>query len=516
MMRQGGSFLNWMERGFALHRGWSEADRAHEARERAHELQERMLDPKPQGVFGMGRIANLDDVASSGQFGSSGIFLGALSGKLLFYRGEAPVLSIIPTGGGKGRDFILPTLAQMQTDRSFFVIDPKDGENAYATALFRQRILGERCIFINPCGIRTHEFPNTRINPLQGVIDRAAQGKSITTQATEIAQIIIPRSTDGKEEGWVRSGAIRLLTTYIMYRARYTPERCTLEDIWRFINASDEDLDMTFAMLTSCGDAAIEGRAHGFNAIRLKADKQWVAYASAIADAVEMFEPGSEIADATSANEFDPATMKRTRTAVFLIVPSGLLHALASFLSLTCNHFIETIAAATGPLRTTFILDELAQLNPMQALTKALLLYRGRGIQTWSFLQSRTALDDKWGKTRAREFENQAAVMVMRGVDDPQLMRDIELWSGNCSVVARGASHNGGVVETASASLGESKRAVLQSEDIKALGANRHIIKLAMMPHLIVADGVPHYCIDPFNKHLRDVRRLVTGEADDE
>lgn len=513
---RGSNWLNWMERGFALHRGWAEADNARAARERAFELQERMLDPKPAGVFGMGRLATSHDVEMSGQFGSRGLFMGALNGRLLFYPGEAPVLSIIPTGGGKGRDFILPTLALPHGDRSLFIVDVKDGENAYAAARFRHEVLGERCIFINPFGIRSHEFPNTKINPFQGVIDTAAQGRSITTQATEIAQILLPRPADGKDGGWVRSGAVRIVATYIMYLARYVPERCTPESIWHFINASDHDLDMTFALMASCGDPAIEGRAYGLNAIRMKADKQWAAYASSIADAVEMFEPGSELAQATSANEFDPASMKQTPTSVFMIVPSGLLHATASFLSLNCNHFIETIAAATGPLRTTFILDELAQLNPMQALTKALLLYRGRGIQTWSFLQSRSALEDKWGIARAREFENQAAVMIMRGVDDPQLMRDVELWSGNCSVVARGASHNGGVVETASASLGESKRPVLQSEDIKALGAARHIIKVAMMPHLIVADGVPHYRVDPWNKYLRDVRRLITGEADNE
>ena len=98
----------------------------------------------------------------------------------------------------------------------------------------------------------------------------------------------------------------------------------------------------------------------------------------------------------------------------------------------------------------------------------------------------------------------------MRSVSEPDLLRDISLWSGTTTILNRGVSHNGGTVETATANLGESKRSVLQAEDILGLGLSKQIIKVATMPHLIVSDCVPFYTVDPWNQ-LGDVRTLHKG-----
>jgi type IV secretion system protein VirD4 len=113
MMRQGGSFLNWMERGFALHRGWSEADRAREARERAELLEEAMATAQPSGALGDGRLADLDDCKKAGLLNSTGLFLGAFGtfGHFLFHNSEESLLTYNRAGGGKGVTLIQPNLA---------------------------------------------------------------------------------------------------------------------------------------------------------------------------------------------------------------------------------------------------------------------------------------------------------------------------------------------------------------------------------------------------------------------
>ena len=63
----------------------------------------------------------------------------------------------------------------------------------------------------------------------------------------------------------------------------------------------------------------------------------------------------------------------------------------------------------------------------------------------------------------------------------------------------------------AAANLGETKRSVLQAEDILGLGLTKQIIKVATMPHLIVSDCVPFFAVDPWNQ-LGDVRALHKGE----
>ena len=100
----------------------------------------------------------------------------------------------------------------------------------------------------------------------------------------------------------------------------------------------------------------------------------------------------------------------------------------------------------------------------------------------------------------------------MRSIGESDMIRDLELWSGNRTILNRGVSHNGGTVETAAANLGESQRSVLQAEDIIGLGPTRQIIKVATMPHLIVSDCVPFFAVDPWKRQLGDVRALHRGE----
>ena len=102
----------------------------------------------------------------------------------------------------------------------------------------------------------------------------------------------------------------------------------------------------------------------------------------------------------------------------------------------------------------------------------------------------------------------------MRSIGESDMIRDLELWSGNRTILNRGVSHNGGTVETAAANLGESKRSVLQAEDIIGLGLNRQIIKVATMPHLIVSDCVPFFAVDPWKHQIGDVRALHRGECE--
>jgi len=507
---RGGRFGTGMNTFMSVHRQTLEADHAARARQRARDMQQAMRDAAPSNALGNGRLASLHDVNASGLFNNDGIFLGGLDGRLLFFGGDGPLLTYARTGAGKGRDLILPNLGHLR-NCSLIVCDPKDGENAYVSATYRRDVLGQKIVFLNPFGINGDQFPNTRVNPFHILIDVIRSGQRIDTEAAEIAHILLPRPMNqvGGEE-WVRNGAIRLTATVLEYLAIFDPENCIPSRLWSFANSGGFDLKAQFSMMEECGVPSIEGRAASFNLVRHDAPKQWEAYKSALCDALEPFAPGSALADATSAHEFDFRTLKHEATTVFKILPSEKLAVGAPWMSLTTNYEIETIAKERGPLKTIFILDEFAQLPPINAVPKATRLYRSKGIQLWFFAQGRFSLRERWPEVLAREFEDQAAVVTMRSISEPDLIRDVELWSGNKTILNRGVSHNGGTVETAAANLGESKRSVLQAEDILGLGLSKQIIKVATMPHLIVSDCVPFYAVDPWNQ-LGDVRTLHKG-----
>lgn len=489
----------------ALHRQTLEADYAEQARRRAYETERQMHEAKASTRFGGGRLARLQDVEQAGLLDPNGLFLSGLDGRLIFYNGDAPMLSYLMTGGGKGRDIILPNCAHVQ-GRSLVILDTKDGENAWASAEFRSS-LGAGCIFLNPFNL--HGFSNTRINPFQLLVDIVKRGERIDTEAEEMAQILLPAPVKPGGDAWVRKGALRYIALRLEYLAHFEPERCTLGNLWRFVNSSADDTELAFAMMKTCGIESIARKAEGLQNTAQKAPKQMEAYKADAVDALNTFEPGKTFEKATAAHDFEFARLKQKPYTVYVMVPAEKLGVAAAWISLVVNYAIETIARHNGAVRTTFLLDEFPQLPPAPSIRRALQVYRAKGVQLWIFSQGRFSMADRWSENAIKEFEDQAAVMTMKYVREPSLIRDLELWSGSATMLTPGVSHSGGVVESASANLGETRRSVLQNDDI--VGREDLFIRLATMPHIIKAQSIPYYEVAPWNERIRDVRDLHRG-----
>ena len=491
-----------------LHSYLEKAHYTDAARIKADELRTYMPRAAATGLLGDSRLANMSDLLSEGMFNPNGLFIGAYQGKMLFFDGEGPILTYLRTGGGKGVNYLLPNNAHSR-DRSLVEIDVKDGELAYASWDHRETTLGTKCIALDPFGISGR--PNTRINPLQRLIDIVRRGEEIDTEADEIAQILLPANpSDG--DAWVRKGAIRLLSLRMEYLAWFEPDACSLSGLWRFVNAGREQMDVAFAMMKTCGHAGIAGRAEAIHTTMEDAPKQWEAIKGDCIEAVASFEPGKTFAKATDVNDFNFGALKHQKHTVYIIVPSEKIGVAAPWISLIINHAIEQIALERGTLRTTFLLDEMPQLPPAPAILKALRLYRGKNIQLWMFAQGRYSLRDKWPEAAVNEFEDQAALMTFGSVQDPNLVRDIGVWSGTSSVVLNNQSYSGGMIEAANAGLSENKRDLLQPENIfRATITRRQIIKIRTLPYLLVADTVPYYLVHPWKHQIRDVRDLHNG-----
>jgi type IV secretion system protein VirD4 len=414
--------IAWVPRLVGMAHDMDRRQREADARERAEWQQYRMAIAAPTGKLGDGRLASVADANAAGLLDASGLFLGALDGRALFFAGDGQLLSYARAGSGKGRDWILPNLAHVR-DRSLLVVDVKDGENCYASHAHRAETLGQPCIYLNPFGLLG--LPDTPINPLHILVDIVANGGEIDTQADEIAQILLPPNPKEGGNGWVRKGALRLLATRMEYLAHCEPEMCNLGGLWRFVNAPPEDTEVAFSMMETCGIEGIARRAGALRATFIDAPKQFEAYKSDAIEALNAFEPGKTLERATRAHGFDFARLKHEPCTVYLITPSEKLGVIAPWISLIVNYAIEAIAREPGELRTCFVLDEFPQLPPAPAILKALRLYRGRGIQLWLFSQGRYSMESRWSREAVKEFEDQAAVFTMTGVEDPDLLRDV-------------------------------------------------------------------------------------------
>jgi len=434
-------------------------DFAHRARLRAKEIEGRYLDQDASGDLGDARLADMHDAEKAGLFNPPGWYLGVMDRRFLFLNADGHNLIYARTGGGKGTTSALPNLAHCQS--SMFVIDVKDAELAKASSVHRALNLGQEVIVLDPWGITGH--PSAKVSPLHRLVEIVEAGGEIDAEADEIALILLPPGkADAGDNSWVRKGARRLLSLRMKYLAYEAPHRLVLSELWRFVNASDGQLQASFADMRGSPREDVAGTAAYMLSVMLEAPKQFEAYRSECIEALGNFSPSSSLARATSQNTVKFGAMKDRPITVYLCVPSSKIGVAAPWLAMILNHAIEEIAAHDGSAKVRFLVDEFAQLPaPIPAVMKALRLYRGRGILMTLYCQGRFSLQDAgYSEATVKEIEDQAACVQMWGIEDPSLIRDVSYWSGNTSVVQVNPSHNGGQVAQGSMGRGEQKRPV--------------------------------------------------------
>ena len=141
----------------------SGSDRLREEMERERK---RRAAVTPSGIFGSASFLSGDAAAQAGLTDPSGLFLGALGGRMLFHSGKAHLLTVAPARKGKGISVVIPNLLHWQG--SVFVTDPK-GELAAVTGPHRQHTFGQKVVVLNPWGL--HGLPQHRYNPLAYLVD---------------------------------------------------------------------------------------------------------------------------------------------------------------------------------------------------------------------------------------------------------------------------------------------------------------------------------------------------------
>src|SRR3546814_11285276 len=76
-----------------------------------------------------------------------------------------------------------------------------------------------------------------------------------------------------------------------------------LSGLWRFVNSSQDEMEIGFAMMATCGLSGLEGKAESLRATAKDAPKQFEAYKSDCIEALNPFEPGKSLDSATRSEE---------------------------------------------------------------------------------------------------------------------------------------------------------------------------------------------------------------------
>ncbi len=293
---------------------------------------------------------------------------------------EGHVLTVAPTGAGKGVSCIIPAL--LNYEGPMIVIDPK-GENAAVTAR-RRREMGQQVFVVDPLGVSGMD--EARLNPLDVIDPNFADA---TDHAAMLANMLVPKFE--KDPYW-SNRAIQVLIGLMMYVAHDMPKGSrslpVVRDLLTEVTANPE------AAAAKLADATHEEARTLAAALQKTASTTLYSILSVACDAMDMFR-GDSLRYSLYASSFDLAAVTRgDPMTIYLVLPPHMLKSHGAVLRLWVGALFAAITRRTErpELATLFVIDEAAQLGHFDPLLSAITLMRGYGLRTWSFWQDASQL----------------------------------------------------------------------------------------------------------------------------
>jgi len=295
--------------------------------------------------------------------------------------GEGHMMTIAPTGAGKGRSVIIPTL--LSYPGPVIVIDPK-GENAQVTAR-RRREMGQDVYILDPFEV---VGPDSASFNLLDTIDPNAP--DAYEQAMSMAELMSPgRSVT--DPFWENS-ARGLITTLILHVAAARPPVLrNLSEVAYLLNQSMEDIGFTIKEMKRSKCDIVRQLAGGLEATE---QKVWASILATARTGTRTFN-GSCFATTSFRTDFPlDGIVRGDPISLYLVLPPDKLDSHGALLRLWIGSLMDQLAQRRHRVEqpTLFILDEAAQLGSLEQLRRAITLMRGYGVRTWSFWQDLSQL----------------------------------------------------------------------------------------------------------------------------
>jgi type IV secretion system protein VirD4 len=322
----------------------------------------------PSGTNGKAQWATLKELKECGMDKDTGLFLGRLNKKNLYYPGETHLLTIAPPGAGKGTSIVIPTL--LNYPGSVIVTDPK-GELFAITSRHRRNKLGQKIIVLCPWAKKLSEELNLEIpdhgyNPL-GIVQ---PGPDIKDEAEMLSSLLLPKpaNVDPKEEFWLDGGQ-SMLTAFMLYiKTREKDDGpLTLPLLREFLHMGPDKMSNVIYAMSQCNDFNGCVREFGGKLAGTweRSPQQFEGLLGSAQKALRIYDRASPLGEHVSHSDIDFKALKREPTTIYLIMPSDRAHTHAAWLNLVISLAIELVGRDRSNRRVLFLLDEMANLGYM-------------------------------------------------------------------------------------------------------------------------------------------------------
>jgi type IV secretion system protein VirD4 len=389
------------------------------------------------------------------------------------YDGDRHMLTVAPTGSGKGTTLIVPNL--LAYPGSAIVIDPK-GENAMITAGERAR-MGQTIHVVDPWLITSEAgFTPSRFNPLDWLV---LGDPDITENAMLLADALIV--ADGQGDRFWAEEAKALLSGLILYVA--TDEREAgmrhLARVRDLLLLDGEEMPALFQRMAESVHHVVAGT----GARSLQKEDKLLANVVASAQAQTHFLDSPRIRESLSASDFAFEDLKTQKMTIYLVLPADRLVAFGRWLRLLIQQAITVNArnlAVRPPHPILFLLDEMAALGKLAMVEQAYGLMRGFGIQLWGVAQDLSQLKRDYGDGWETFISNAGAIQYF-GSRDPMTATQFSTMCGVTTIwtlssaIARAFSKDGGST-TLSDTHAPAQRKLIFPDELMRLPHDRQLL----------------------------------------
>lgn len=366
-----------------------------------------------------------------GMFRSGGLLLGDWSGLLpVHYRGSGHILTVAPTGSGKGTAAIIPNLLQHPW---IFLIDPGGENTAIAIRAWRAKGYAIHCL--NPWGMHTAgpwSLPSHSINPLS-ILD--SKSETFLSDAELLADMIVTRS--GSESGssaYFNEEARSGIRAFLMHIVTTEPaDRRTLLTLREYItsgrHAWGELLDAMKENKAAGG--AIAREALQFERREAQAPEEFSAVVGTIKRNTNFIEdPVMQRALAVSTADLTElkgvkAGTKLPGCVISVVVPLEYIetHAAYARLIIGCTLWaMQRKPLARG--RVLFLMDEFPALKRMDRIAGGLATLRKYRVWLWPVIQNVGQLKELY-RENWQTFLSNAGVKQFIGAGDTETAQNV-------------------------------------------------------------------------------------------
>ena len=333
--------------------------------------------------------------------------------------GEGHLITIAPTGAGKGLGCIVPAL--LRHDGPVIVVDPK-GENVAITAR-RRREMGQQVIVVDP--MRITDMPHGHFNPLD-LID--IESALAVDDAAMLAHSLWAGPVSDKDRFWVGRSAHLLTGAILHVLADHREDGANLNTLRTVIAEAAGDPAVLLEKMKESAHPEVRRTAA---ALGIRAPETLGGILAFAQESVD-FLRGPLLQEASSHSSFEIDDITRgAPLSIYLVLPPHMLESHGQLLRVWISVLMSAITRrrAKPPKSTLFLLDEAAQLGSLPQLRQALTLLRGYGVQTWSFWQDVSQLAQLY-PADWRTMVNNCRVLQCFGALNMNAARDMSELTG--------------------------------------------------------------------------------------